>query len=220
MFSIIVLPIIHISDRFSLLASLKSSTLTSSGQTSNEQQHNVIRMSSVNVRFPLLPVSSVSGQQRRGRQTRDALPVQDVPAAPRSSAASLAVQQTPSRSSSTSSSSRRRSKSPAAKTSASFFGSMGSSWFGGKWDIRFWKIKIKTFRPKLWTLVWSFLKTTRFNWFFILRFFHVKYTFNRDFITFTCFVFCLKVQSDYSFFANSKISENPIQNVVRERAHR
>ena len=123
-------------DRFSLFASMKFSNERSG---SGEQQHNVIRMtSSPNFRFPLLPVTSISGkpqQRSRGRQPRDAMTTLDVTSVSASRSATLAVQQPPtlsSRSSSSSSTSRRRSKSPATvkNTTASFFGSMSSSWFG------------------------------------------------------------------------------------------
>ena len=89
-------------------------------------------MNSINVRFPLLPVTSLaSGQQRRGR-TRD-VPVEK-PAGSARSGQVLSVAQTSSRSSSTSSS-RKRSKSPVPKSHASFFGSMSTSWFTGKWTV-------------------------------------------------------------------------------------
>ena len=126
---------IFFSDRYTLLSSMKPAANDRTG----DQQHNVIRMSSLSIRFPLLPVSHISsGQQQRGRAraVRDSLPKADSSSASRST--TLSVQPPPaasSRSSSSSStataSSRKRSKSPATKnTSASFFGSMSSSWFG------------------------------------------------------------------------------------------
>lgn len=130
-----ILNCVLFSDRFSLLSSMKPAANDRTG----DQQHNVIRMASLSIRFPLLPVSSISGSQQqrgRGRAVRDPLPKVDPNSASRSS--TLSVQPQPgasSRSSSSSStataSSRKRSKSPATKnSSASFFGSMSASWFG------------------------------------------------------------------------------------------
>ena len=119
LFSVIIPP-----DRYSLLASMKSSIpATPNSRTlqngHDQHEHNVIQLSSTCSRFVLLPITT-----KRGRETRirgaNTLAVSNLP-----STTSASV--TPSNNSA-----RKRSKSPVARTANSFFEVMSSSWFGSK----------------------------------------------------------------------------------------
>ncbi len=123
------------SDRFALLASMKSSipSATSISTSSSMQnghdhhEHNVMVLSKSCPRFPLLPVSSSSSSVNKIRDSTG----------PGRSASTLTASNLPQnhaarRSVNSSSGTRKRSRSPVARAAGSFFEAMSTSWFGGK----------------------------------------------------------------------------------------
>jgi hypothetical protein len=130
------------SDRFALLASMKSSipastpsSRLSSGTTSvmangcfEQHEHNVMLLSASCGRFALLPVSSSvhGGHRGRGRDVKRGGGANSL------TASNLTSARSPMTASASSSAARKRSKSPVARAAGSFFEAMSTSWFGGK----------------------------------------------------------------------------------------
>lgn len=143
-----LLSVIIPQDRYSLMASMKSSipviknsstTNDISMQSNNgghEQQHehNVIQLSATCKRFALLPITNSATKRGRDSRIRGMATTSTGTGSNTSSSMTLSASNSSMTSSATASNSstRRRSKSPVAKTANSFFEAMSSSWFGGK----------------------------------------------------------------------------------------
>ena len=118
------------SDRYSLLASMKSTLPNSSNISSiqnghDQHEHNVIPLSATCTRFSLLPITNKRGRDgtRMGGNrsvNSNTLTASNLPTS------------TSARTSTTSASTKKRSRSPVTTAANSFFEAMSTSWFGGK----------------------------------------------------------------------------------------
>ena len=122
------------SDRYSLLASMKSTLPNSTSSTNfssiqnghDQHEHNVIPLSATCTRFSLLPITNKRGRDGtrmgnpRGAMNSNTLTASNLPTS------------TSARTSSTSTSTKKRSRSPVTTAANSFFEAMSTSWFGGK----------------------------------------------------------------------------------------